>query len=600
MYNLRGKRAIRTANIPSDSEDTEDDNGDALFDSDTDSDGSGSDSDSNRPIVTQNCRPNDGIIWSEHLERFAFPKFCQRESGAHHELDIANGEVDFLKLFLDDELISWIVSQTNLFATQKMCERDEAENRDATIIGSYNAAVEFDSTDSVEIQCFIGMLIFMGIKTLPAYTDYWSDDPKIRVPFIANLMTLRRFQLLLRFLHVNDNTLQPGRNEQHRDKLFKVRPYLNLLLARFSKKFIPYQPISIDETMIAFKGRSSLKQFMPLKPVKRGFKCWTLACPRTGYTYCFEPYTGKIDGHITRRPGFGPIQQTVLDLAMMLPPTNGYIVHADRFFSTPALVKSLLDEGIFYCGTVKGKNPPIGFPRDLIIESKKRGRLQQGDYIGRQSDRIVALAWKDKKPVYFLSSAYPATGDRPLTVNRKQQDGTKKAVACPVPALLYGKGMGGVDLADQLVGNYGFGIPTHKWWPRYFFHYTNVAIVNAFILYKMAHGDAHASMYTTNDKDAHKRFRLVLVDILTANYMSRKRKRGPDPTLLPPNRKQRRHDRVKLRGRIQQCQQCMVESDQLRIEGKHDQIKRPRESYFGCAVCGVHLCKAHFEKYHGQ
>ena len=34
----------------------------------------------------------------------------------------------------------------------------------------------------------------------------------------------------------------------------------------------PHKDVSIDEAMIPFKGRSSMKQYMPKKPVKRGFK----------------------------------------------------------------------------------------------------------------------------------------------------------------------------------------------------------------------------------------------------------------------------------------------------------------------------------------
>ena len=34
---------------------------------------------------------------------------------------------------------------------------------------------------------------------------------------------------------------------------------------------------SIDEAMIPFKGRSSMKQYMPKKPIKRGFKIWVRA-----------------------------------------------------------------------------------------------------------------------------------------------------------------------------------------------------------------------------------------------------------------------------------------------------------------------------------
>ena len=45
--------------------------------------------------------------------------------------------------------------------------------------------------------------------------------------------------------------------------------------------------------MIKFQGRSSLKQYMPLKPVKHGIKVWVLADSSNGYFSKFEVYTGK-------------------------------------------------------------------------------------------------------------------------------------------------------------------------------------------------------------------------------------------------------------------------------------------------------------------
>ena len=51
--------------------------------------------------------------------------------------------------------------------------------------------------------------------------------------------------------------------------------------------------VSIDEAMIPFKGRSSLKQYLPMKPVKRGIKVWVRADANTGYVSAFNVYAGK-------------------------------------------------------------------------------------------------------------------------------------------------------------------------------------------------------------------------------------------------------------------------------------------------------------------
>ena len=48
--------------------------------------------------------------------------------------------------------------------------------------------------------------------------------------------------------------------------------------------------ISIDESMIAFKGRYAGKQYLPRKPIKWGFKCIILADSLSGYVYDFHLY----------------------------------------------------------------------------------------------------------------------------------------------------------------------------------------------------------------------------------------------------------------------------------------------------------------------
>ena len=56
--------------------------------------------------------------------------------------------------------------------------------------------------------------------------------------------------------------------------------------------------ISIDETMVGFRGRFAAKQYMPKKPQKWGIKAFTMADSSTGYTINIVMYMGseKIEG----------------------------------------------------------------------------------------------------------------------------------------------------------------------------------------------------------------------------------------------------------------------------------------------------------------
>ena len=150
----------------------------------------------------------------------------------------------------------------------------------------------------------------MGISKLPEIRDYWSVDPTFRYAPIADRITCDRFEEITRYLHFVDNDLLPSRSEEGYSRLQKVDPVITALKANFQAAYYPHCEISIDEAMIRFKGRSSLKQYVPLKPVKRGFKVWAMADASNSYMYDFNVYTGATG---ERETGLG--EKVVLTLA---------------------------------------------------------------------------------------------------------------------------------------------------------------------------------------------------------------------------------------------------------------------------------------------
>lgn len=49
-----------------------------------------------------------------------------------------------------------------------------------------------------------------------------------------------------------------------------------------TKYWIPGRDLSVDESMVAHKGRTKHLQYMPAKPTKWGLKVWMLAESLTG------------------------------------------------------------------------------------------------------------------------------------------------------------------------------------------------------------------------------------------------------------------------------------------------------------------------------
>ena len=184
--------------------------------------------------------------------------------------------VDFFSWFFDEDAVQVLVSQTNLYARQ-------------------NRIKNWKDTEPGEMRAFLGLLVAMGLHNLPSADLYWCTDPLFRVSAVASVMPVKRFKKLLQSLHVNDNATAPKKGQPNFDKLYKVRPLIEILNKQFAACCLCTTSQSIDEAMVLFKGRSTLKQYMPMKPTKRGYKIWIRADSNTGYVFQFQVYTGRQD-----------------------------------------------------------------------------------------------------------------------------------------------------------------------------------------------------------------------------------------------------------------------------------------------------------------
>lgn len=76
------------------------------------------------------------------------------------------------------------------------------------------------------------------------------------------------------------------------DKYAKVRPLYDALNKNFFDLTPHEEHHSVDESMVPYFGRHSLKQFIRNKPIRYGYKTW-VATTYQGYTVWKDPYHGK-------------------------------------------------------------------------------------------------------------------------------------------------------------------------------------------------------------------------------------------------------------------------------------------------------------------
>ena len=120
----------------------------------------------------------------------------------------------------------------------------------------------------------------MSVLQLPENSMYWNKDFMFGGLFIPKVMKRDRFDKIAQYLHANDNMLNPARGSVGHDVLLHVRTIFDIVQQACKTKYNPHQNQSIDEAMIAFRGRLSFRQYLPLKPTKYGIKVWCRADPR--------------------------------------------------------------------------------------------------------------------------------------------------------------------------------------------------------------------------------------------------------------------------------------------------------------------------------
>lgn len=121
-----------------------------------------------------------------------------------NEPDLDDHPASFFEQIFGEDTFQYIAQQTDLYASQKSQ-------------GQY----KWEDTTSSELKLLLGML---------DVHDYWSQDPLLAVPGIVSGMPRTRFKMLMRNLHLNDNSQMLPRTDSGYDRLHKIRPLLDTII----------------------------------------------------------------------------------------------------------------------------------------------------------------------------------------------------------------------------------------------------------------------------------------------------------------------------------------------------------------------------------
>jgi len=145
---------------------------------------------------------------------------------------------NFVMLFWLLAMMRKIVHMTNLYAGR-------SNGKDGTMGGTRWVYLTVS-----KLKSWFGILILMGLKKILKQRLHWSSNDMFYSREISSVMSRRRFEDILRFVHLVDNDrIAKNKDEPNYSKISKCEWLVNEHNALYSRYWQPEQNLTIDEMM---------------------------------------------------------------------------------------------------------------------------------------------------------------------------------------------------------------------------------------------------------------------------------------------------------------------------------------------------------------
>jgi hypothetical protein len=206
-------------------------------------------------------------------------------------------------------------------------------------------------------------------------------------PYIRNIMSERRYSLLTKCLHFVDNNKIDANATSREKSLAKISPVFDIIVNRFSTVYVPGENIAIDESLMLWKGRLSIKQYIPSKRARFGLKSYELCESGSGYIWKSLIHTGptmKLNDSADNLVSSKIVMTLINDLL-----GKGYTVYLDNWYSSPSLFRELVSNRTNAVGTVRlGRK---NMPKDM------KKKINVGETMSLFVKEMMAIKWHDKR-----------------------------------------------------------------------------------------------------------------------------------------------------------------------------------------------------------
>ncbi|XP_019750737.1 piggyBac transposable element-derived protein 4-like isoform X2 [Hippocampus comes] len=367
------------------------------------------------------------------------------------------------QLFFSASVVRTIIDNTNANAEKKQAKAKSFRWKLLTV---------------PEFYVFIAVVIFTGIVKVPDRDDYWTKRWPYNFSFPRNAMSRDRFEAILWSLHLSDpkdnDKKESRKGIRLHDRLFKIKPLYTDIVSACKANFQPQKNISINQRVVPSARITAKPQCTNGKASALGFKLLVLADSLTAYTWNFFVCSEKT---VSSTIGQSLRDRTIMDIVDPSRLGGGYKLFVNNFYSSPTLFRDLQKFNIGCCGPIR-KNQ-VGFPK--TTENDLPAKAEKGDLRWLRKADLLFVKWMGPQKVTMCSSLHVACSGQTMKSKVKVNGGRQmKRITIPDAVQDYNRHKGGVDLS----GDYTVHHKTIKWYKTFFFHFVEIAVVNAFILHK--------------------------------------------------------------------------------------------------------------------
>ncbi|KAJ8359947.1 hypothetical protein SKAU_G00164720 [Synaphobranchus kaupii] len=420
------------------------------------------DSQSGRAPGSVSNAPAEEEGWSDALREITIPPY-KDTCGPTQRMPANATALDFFQLFVPDNAIQNMVTQTNMYA-RKYQER-------------FGSDESWQSVTPAEMKAFLGFMTSTSVQRCESVLSIWSSG-FFSNKSIAPKMSQARFERILKYFHI-----VAFRSNHGSQGLYKIQPFLDSLQQAFGCTFRASQTQVLHEPLIdedpVFITSCTERELRKRK--KRKFSLWVRQCTATGfisqvYVYLKEgPGPDGVDA-LKNKPQLHSL--VAKQLCHNLSGRNA-IIFTGPSITSLSLFQEFQKQDIYCCGLLSTrKSDCTGLPPSML--SNPETPQQRGQSHSKMMGNMSLISWYNKGNFRFLTNAF-SPSKQGVIIKRKSGE-----IPCPLAVEAFAAHLSYICKYDDKYSKYFIFHKPNKTWQQVFWLTVSIAINNAYILYKMS------------------------------------------------------------------------------------------------------------------